>query len=81
MITPASPWIGSTRKPTVFGPIAASKASASPKGTVTNPGVNGPKLSCASGSVEKETIDSVRPWKLSAQTMISACPSGTPFTS
>ena len=33
-MTPASPWIGSTRKATVFGVIAASSASASPNGTI-----------------------------------------------
>jgi hypothetical protein len=32
------------------------------------------------GSVEKPTTVRVRPWKLSAQTMISAWPSGTPLT-
>lgn len=80
-MTPASPWIGSTRKATVFGVIAASSASASPKGMTTKPGVKGPKSSRASGSVENETIERVRPWKLFAQTMISARPSGTPLTS
>ena len=43
MMTPASPWIGSTRKATVLGVIAASSASASPNGTILKPGVNGPK--------------------------------------
>ena len=80
-MTPASPWIGSTRKATVFGVIAFSKASASPNGTTTKPGANGPKPPRASGSVEKPTMPMVRPWKLSAQTMISAWPSGTPLTS
>ena len=39
----SSPWMGSKRKATVFGVIAAFKASASPYGIITNPGVNGPK--------------------------------------
>ena len=42
-MTPASPWIGSTRKATVFGVMAASSASASPNGTTVKPGANGPK--------------------------------------
>ena len=42
---PASPWIGSTRKAAVFGVIAASSAAASPNGTLTKPGANGPKPS------------------------------------
>ena len=42
---------------------------------------NGPKPLRASGSVEKPTIAMVRPWKLSAHTMISASSSGTPRTS
>jgi len=37
-------------------------------------GVNGPKPSRYWSSVEKLTIEMVRPWKLLAQTMISACP-------
>ncbi|MNT91732.1 hypothetical protein D3C72_2328810 [compost metagenome] len=81
MMTPASPWIGSISAPTVFSLIAASKASASPKGTVRKPGVKGPKPPRASGSVEKETMLSVRPWKLPEQTMISALPSATPLVS
>ena len=80
-MTPASPWIGSTRKATVFGVIASSSASALPKGMIRKPGANGPKCSRAAASVLKPTIPRVRPWKLSAQTMISASPSGTPFTS
>src|SRR5262245_29468194 len=43
MITPASPWIGSTRKATVFGVIASSSALALPKGMILKPGANGPK--------------------------------------
>ncbi len=80
-MTPASPWIGSTRKATVFGVIASSSAAASPNGMILKPGANGPKCPRVSGSVEKPTMPSVRPWKLLAQTMISAWPSGTPFTS
>ena len=74
MITPASPWIGSTRKATVLGVIAASSAAASPKGTSLKPGANGPKPSREAGSVQKPTMARVRPWKLLAQTMISAWP-------
>ena len=81
MMTPASPWIGSTRKATVFGVMASSSALASPKGMILKPGANGPKCSRDAASVLKPMIPRVRPWKLSAQTMISACPSGTPFTS
>ncbi len=40
---PASAWIGSTRKAAVFGVMAFSRASASPKGMIGKPGVNGPK--------------------------------------
>src|SRR5258705_169415 len=43
MMTPASPWIGSTRKATVFGVTASSSALASPKGMIRKPGANGPK--------------------------------------
>ena len=42
MMTPASHWIGSTRKPQVFAVMAASSAEMSPYGMVTKPGVNGP---------------------------------------
>ena len=65
----------------VSGPITASTAARSSNGTWSKPGRNGPKPPRASGSVEKDTIPSVRPWKFSAQTMISAWPSGTPLTS
>ena len=59
--------------------IAARNASTSPNGTETNPGVNGPKPSRASGSEEKPTIVVVRPWKLSSHTMISARSGATPL--
>ncbi len=81
MMTPASPWIGSTRKATVFSLTAAAKASKSPNGTTRKPGANGPKPPRASGSVLKPTMPSVRPWKLFEQTMISARSAATPFTS
>ena len=51
------------------------------EGMILKPGANGPKCSRTAASVLKPTIPRVRPWKLSAQTMISAYPSGTPFTS
>src|SRR4051794_11069250 len=63
MMTPASPWIGSTRKAAVFGVIACSSAAASPNGMILNPGANGQKWVRLSGSVEKPTMPSVRPWK------------------
>ena len=48
---------------------------------MVKPGVNGPKPSRYCASVEKLTIDIVRPWKLLRQTMISALiPAGMPFT-
>ncbi len=81
MTTPPSPWIGSTRTATVLAVIAASRAARSPYGTVTKPGVNGPKPSRASGSSEKPTMVVVRPWKLPEATMISARSAGTPLTS
>jgi hypothetical protein len=37
---------------------------------------NGPKCSRAAAAVLKPVIPRVRPWKLSARTKISACPSG-----
>ena len=77
---PASPWIGSTRNAAVFGVIAASSAAASPNGTLTKPGANGPKPSRYCASLEKPTMVVVRPAKLPAATMISARPSGTPLT-
>src|SRR3982074_703966 len=80
MITPASPWIGSTRKATVCGVIASSSALASPNGMILKPGANGPKCSRVAGSVLKPTIPSVRPSQLSAQTMISAPPPATALT-
>ena len=45
MRMPASHWIGSNRKAQVCGVMASSSASASPNGTVTKPGVKGPKPS------------------------------------
>src|SRR4029077_3567328 len=65
--------MGSTRKATVLGVIAASSAAASPKGaTRLKPGVKGPNPSRAVASVLKPTIVRVRPWKLLAQTTTSA---------
>ncbi len=77
---PASPWIGSTSTATVSSSMAAATASASPYGTIRNPGVYGPKSSCASGSSEKRTIVVVRPWKLPVMTMIFAASGATPLT-
>ncbi len=54
--TPASPWIGSRSTAAVEGVMAASIAAASPYGTVTNPGANGPK-SVASLRVVAEADD------------------------
>src|SRR5690625_2392198 len=42
MTIPASPWIGSNRKPAVFSLIAAFNASISPYGITLIPGSNGP---------------------------------------
>jgi hypothetical protein len=42
----ASPWIGSTRKPAVCGPIAAFTASRSPNSTYLKPGSRGRKPLC-----------------------------------
>ena len=78
--TPASPWMGSTSTAAVFSSIARAMASASPYGTDTKPGVNGPKPARACGSSLKLTIVVVRPWKLPSATTIVAAPSGTPFT-
>ena len=39
-MTPASPWIGSTRKATVFGVIASSSALVFPNGMILKPGAN-----------------------------------------
>jgi hypothetical protein len=78
MMTPASPWIGSSRTATVSSSIAASSAPASPKGTVTKPGVNGPNPSRAPSSSENDTMVVVRPWKLpDITTIVGRC---TPFT-
>lgn len=68
------------RTATVRSSTAASMAARSPYGTISNPGVYGPKSARASGSVEKLMIVVVRPWKLSAATTILAWPSGTPLT-
>ena len=78
---PASPWIGSTRKATVSSSIAARSASGSPKGTLRKPGVKGPNPLRADGSSEKETIVTVRPWKLPPATTMFARSGATPFTS
>lgn len=64
----------------MFSVIASRIAVRSPYGTISKPGVYGPKSARASGSVEKLTIVVVRPWKLSEATMIFAMPSGTPLT-
>ena len=60
---PASHWMGSTRNAAVLGLIADESASASPYGTVTKPGVNGPNPSRYSGSEDALTSVVVRPWK------------------
>ena len=77
---PASPWMGSTRNAQVLGVIAADSAAASPKGMTLKPGVKGPNPSRYWGSVLKPTMVVVRPWKLSAQTTISALSRGMPLT-
>ena len=77
MTTPASPWIGSISTATVFGVDRGLAARPGRRtGTMTKPGVNGPKPSRASGSSEKPTIVVVRPWKLPAATMILAWSAG-----
>ena len=60
--------------------MAASIAAASPNGTVTNPGANGPKSSRACGSSLKPTIVVVRPWKLPFATTTVAASGATPLT-
>src|SRR5512136_1956234 len=80
MMTPPSPWMGSTSTAAVLGVIALPSALASPKGTLIKPGVNGPKSSLYRGSVEKDTVVIVLPWKFPAQVMISAWYFGTFFT-
>ena len=67
MSTPASPWMGSISTAAVVSSIGLLERARSPYGTTRNPGVNGPKPSRASGSVEKLTIVVVRPWKLSVR--------------
>jgi hypothetical protein len=64
---------------TVSASTAAVTASTSPYGTTRNPGVNGPKPSRATVSVEKLTIVVVRPWKLPAATMMFPWSAGTPY--
>ena len=82
MTTPCSPWIGSIRTATVVSSIAAASAAASPYGTIAEArACTGRSPRRASGSVEKDTIVVVRPWKLPSATMIVARPSGTPLTS
>ena len=73
VFTPASPWMGSTKKPTIFGRSCKtfSSATGSLYGIVMNPGVNGPKSFWATGSEEKDTMVVVLPWKLFWQTTIS----------
>ncbi len=66
MRTPASPWMGSTRKAAVFGVMPARRAEASPKGMRLKPEGKGPKPSRYCSSVEKLTMEVVRPWKLFA---------------
>ena len=53
--------MGSTRNAQVFGVMARARASRSPKGTLTNPGVNGPKLRRYPSSDENPTMVVVRP--------------------
>jgi len=59
---------------------AASIAAASPNGTDTKPGVNGPNPSRADASSLNPTIVVVRPWKLPWATTIVAASTGTPLT-
>lgn len=64
----------------MFSDTAARIAVRSPYGTISNPGVYGPKSARASWSVEKLMTVVVRPWKLLPATTIFARPSGTPLT-
>ena len=81
MITPASPWIGSTRKPTVLRRDRGFQGVGIAERHHLEAGREGAEAGARRGSVEKPTIGMVRPWKLSAQTMISAWFLGTPLTS
>src|SRR5690625_5904600 len=81
MLTPASPWIGSNKKPAVFSFIAAFNASTSPNGMTLNPGSKGPNPRLLLSSEDKLMAAIVLPWKLSTQAMISAWSSCTPLTS
>ncbi len=64
----------------MFSVSADRIAVRSPYGTISNPGVYGPKSARASGSVEKLITVVVRPWKLPPATTIFAISPGTPFT-
>src|SRR5699024_3291462 len=81
ILTPASPWTGSIRKPAVFSLIASFKAFTSPNGITFIPGNIGPKPLLLSASDDSETGIIVRPWTLSAQAMLSALLSSTPLAS
>jgi hypothetical protein len=65
----------------VFPVIAARTASASPKGTMSNPGANGPNPVRATGSVLKPTIVVVRPWNPPSHTTMRAWSAGAPLRS
>ncbi len=60
MRMPASAWMGSTRKAAVFGVIALSRASASPKGMTGKPGREGPEVLAVKG-LGGEADDGHRP--------------------
>ena len=77
--TPAVPWTGSTRMAQVRGPAAAFAAARSPKGTIRNPGVGGPKPSATSRQSLQPAIARVHPWSWPLKTMTSASPAGTPL--
>ena len=60
---PPSPWIGSTRKPAVFGPIAAFTPSRSLNSTYLKPARSGEKPLCIFSWLDALIVAIVRPWK------------------
>ena len=60
---PPSPWIGSTRKPAVCGPIAAFAPSRSLNSTYLKPGSSGLNPLCIFSWFDALIVAIVRPWK------------------
>ena len=69
-LTPPSPWIGSTRTAATVSSIAARRASWSPQGRWTKPGINGPNPPVIFSPPAAAIAPVERPWNAPSKVRI-----------